>query len=113
MVHDAEGRDLVELGSAGPVPLRVSRALVETDLIVTVTAVPNYTFGASVLWWIGVTAVATWVLLRTRPGNWIFAVGGAQQSARQVGVPVFKTKVGLFMTTAGAGWLVGMILLFE
>jgi simple sugar transport system permease protein len=83
------------------------------SLIVTVTAVPNYTFGASVLWWIGVTAVATWVLLRTRAGNWIFAVGGAQQSARQVGVPVFKTKVGLFMTTAGAGWLVGMILLFE
>jgi simple sugar transport system permease protein len=73
----------------------------------------GYTFGASVLWWIGVTAVATWVLLRTRPGNWIFAVGGAKDSARQVGVPLLKTKVGLFMTTAGAGWLVGMILLFE
>jgi simple sugar transport system permease protein len=69
-------------------------------------------FDVSVLWWIGVTVVATWVLLRTRAGNWIFSVGGAQQSARQVGVPVFKTKVGLFMTTAAAGWLVGMILLF-
>ena len=67
---------------------------------------------ASVFWWIGVTLVATWVLMRTRTGNWIFAVGGAQQSARQVGVPVFKTKVGLFMTTAGAGWLVGMLLIF-
>ena len=67
---------------------------------------------ASVFWWIGVTIVATWVLLRTRMGNWIFAVGGAQTSARQVGVPVFRTKVGLFMTTAGAGWLVGMLLLF-
>ena len=70
-------------------------------------------FSVGVLWWIGVTVIATWVLLRTRAGNWIFAVGGAQQSARQVGVPVFKTKVGLFMTTAGAGWLVGMILLFS
>ncbi len=67
----------------------------------------------SVFWWIGVTAVATWVLLRTRAGNWIFAVGGAQTSARQVGVPVFKTKVGLFMTTSAAGWLVGMISLFR
>ncbi|MGQ2912864.1 MULTISPECIES: ABC transporter permease [unclassified Aeromicrobium] len=67
---------------------------------------------ASVWWWLAITAVATWVLLRTRVGNWIFAVGGAQVSARQVGVPVFKTKVGLFMTTAGAGWLVGMLLLF-
>lgn len=67
----------------------------------------------SVFWWIAVTAVATWVLLRTRVGNWIFSVGGAQVSARQVGVPVFRTKVGLFMTTAGAGWLVGMLLLFS
>ena len=67
---------------------------------------------ASVFWWIGVTAVATYVLLRTRAGNWIFAVGGAQQSSRQVGVPVARTKIALFMTTAGAGWLVGMLLLF-
>ena len=67
---------------------------------------------ASVFWWIAVTVIATWVLLRTRTGNWIFAVGGAQLSARQIGVPVFKTKVGLFMTTAGAAWLVGMLLLF-
>ena len=29
-----------------------------------------------------VTVIATWVLLRTRAGNWIFAVGGAQTSAR-------------------------------
>jgi simple sugar transport system permease protein len=67
---------------------------------------------ASVFWWIGVTLVATWVLLRTKTGNWIFSVGGAQVAARQIGVPVFKTKVGLFMTTAGAGWLVGMLLIF-
>ncbi|GAA1737614.1 ABC transporter permease [Aeromicrobium alkaliterrae] len=71
------------------------------------------TFYVSVLWWIAVASVATWVLLRTRAGNWIFAVGGAQQSARQVGVPVLRTKVGLFMTTAAAGWLVGMISLFR
>jgi hypothetical protein len=38
VVHDAEAEDLVELPAAGSVPLRVSRALVETDLIVTVTA---------------------------------------------------------------------------
>ncbi|NRQ51205.1 ABC transporter permease [Aeromicrobium stalagmiti] len=67
----------------------------------------------SVFWWLAVTALATWILLRTRVGNWVFAVGGAQTSARQVGVPVFKTKVGLFMTTAGAGWLVGMLLVFR
>jgi simple sugar transport system permease protein len=71
------------------------------------------TLYAATFWFVGVTAVATWVLLRTRAGNWIFAVGGAQQSARQVGVPVLKTKVGLFMTTAFAGWMVGMLQLFK
>lgn len=37
-VHDAAASDLVELGTAGRVPLRVNRALVETDLVVVVTA---------------------------------------------------------------------------
>ncbi|HEY0414780.1 MAG TPA: lactate racemase domain-containing protein [Gaiellaceae bacterium] len=38
VVHDAEATDLVDLGEAGTVPLRASPALVETDLVVTVTA---------------------------------------------------------------------------
>jgi hypothetical protein len=38
IVHDAEAEDLVELGSVGSIVLRISRALVETDLVVTVTA---------------------------------------------------------------------------
>ena len=70
-------------------------------------------FYISVLWWFLVTALATWVLLRTRAGNWVFAVGGALHSARQVGVPILRTKIGLFMTTAAAAWLVGMISLFR
>ncbi|KFF59388.1 ribose ABC transporter permease [Cryobacterium sp. MLB-32] len=67
----------------------------------------------AVVWWIALTALATWVLLRTRAGNWIFAVGGQLASARQMGVPVMRSKTGLFMTTAGAGWLVGMLQLFD
>jgi lactate racemase-like protein len=38
IVHDAEADDLVELGRSGNIPLAVNRALVETDLVVTVTA---------------------------------------------------------------------------
>jgi simple sugar transport system permease protein len=64
-------------------------------------------FPASILWWAGVTALAAWVLVRTRFGNWIFAVGGSALSARAVGVPLARTKILLFMTTAFAGWLVG------
>ena len=38
--------------------------------------------------WIALVAVASWVLMRTRVGNWIFAVGGDANAARAVGVPV-------------------------
>ena len=38
LVHDAESEDMTELGVAGNVALRVNRALVETDLVVTATA---------------------------------------------------------------------------
>ena len=57
---------------------------------------------ASIVWWIGLTAVATWVLLATRFGTWIFASGGDPTAARNVGVPVKRVKVVLFMLTAFA-----------
>ena len=41
---------------------------------------------AEILWWLGVTALCSWVLLRTPFGNWIFAVGGDETAARNVGV---------------------------
>jgi simple sugar transport system permease protein len=66
-------------------------------------------FRVSVLWWLGLAALATWVLLRTRLGNWIFAAGGAPEAARKMGVPVDRVKVALFMTTALAACLVAVI----
>ena len=45
IVHDAEADDLVELGRAGNVTLRVNRALVETDVVVTVTAAESVLHG--------------------------------------------------------------------
>lgn len=66
----------------------------------------------TVLWWLLFVAVATWILLRTRTGNWIFACGGAPGSARAVGVPVARVKVGLFMGVAFTAWFSGMHLLF-
>jgi simple sugar transport system permease protein len=67
----------------------------------------------TVLWWLLFVAVGTWVLLRTRVGNWIFAAGGNQASARAVGVPVRKVKIGLFMTVGFLAWFLGMHLLFN
>ncbi len=37
-------------------------------------------FSVSIIWWLAIAALATWVLLRTRVGNWIFGAGGAPGS---------------------------------
>ncbi len=71
------------------------------------------TLKVTVLWWFFFVAVATWLLLRTRTGNWITAAGGNQASARAVGVPVRKVKIGLFMGVAFLAWFLGMHLLFN
>jgi simple sugar transport system permease protein len=57
------------------------------------------------VWWIVVVVVASWVLMRTRFGNWIYAVGGSAQAARYVGVPVNRVKILLFMGTAASAAL--------
>ncbi|GGA73536.1 sugar ABC transporter permease [Pseudoclavibacter endophyticus] len=63
--------------------------------------------------WIALVAVATWILMRTRVGNWIFAVGGDAAAARAVGVPVVQTKIGLYMGVGFCAWIAGMHLLFN
>ena len=57
-------------------------------------------------------SIATWILLRTRIGNWIFSVGGSAPSARAVGVPVGRMKIGLFMAVGLMAWFTGMHTLF-
>ncbi len=74
--------------------------------------VGGITVRITVIWWIVFVILATWILLRTRVGNWIFAVGGNAASARAVGVPVEKVKIGLFMGVAFLAWFYGMHVLF-
>ena len=78
------------LGSLGLIELR-------TDGTPLATGLP-----ASILWWIGMTIFATWILMKTRYGNWIFASGGDKLGARNLGVPVGRVKIGLFIGTAVA-----------
>ncbi|MFF3511621.1 ABC transporter permease [Streptomyces sp. NPDC002573] len=70
-------------------------------------------FKVTILWWLALVALASWILLRTRAGNWIFAVGGNKDAARAVGVPVRRTKIGLYMGVALGAWISGQHLLFS
>jgi simple sugar transport system permease protein len=70
-------------------------------------------YRVTILWWLAITALATWMLLRTRAGNWVFSVGGNAQAARSVGVPAARTKVLLFMTVSVTAALVGVMLVLR
>jgi simple sugar transport system permease protein len=64
-------------------------------------------FQIAIVWWVLVTVAGSYLLLRTRFGNWIFATGGDAAASRNVGVPVGRTTVVLFMLTSLAAWFVG------
>jgi simple sugar transport system permease protein len=81
-------------------------------LFSSTVSVAGTEFRVTILWWFAFAALGTWVLMRTRYGNWVFAVGGNKASARAVGVPVTFTKVSLFMVVGFAAWFVGMHQLF-
>jgi simple sugar transport system permease protein len=61
-----------------------------------------------IAWWL-VLSLLLWVVLhKTRLGNWIFALGGDKDSARNAGVPTEKLTIGLFMLSATSASFVGM-----
>ena len=66
-----------------------------------------------VVWCVLLAIVSSWVLLRTSYGNWIYAVGGDDKAARNVGVPVDKVKISLFMFTAFTATVYAACQVFE
>jgi simple sugar transport system permease protein len=103
------------------VTIGLSKAITGSTQVSGVDSAPGYSsaesffastldgFSIGVVWWLAAAALATWVLLRTRMGNWIFGTGGSTVAARNLGVPVARTKIVLFMATAAAAWLVSTL----
>ena len=85
------------LGSMNLIALR-------TDGTPLATGIPP-----SVLWFVGLTIIATYILMKTRYGNWIFASGGDKNGATNVGVPVGRVKISLFIGTALASTIFATI----
>lgn len=81
----------------------------EGDPLLKLFAGTIWGFPVSIAWWLVLTAVAGWVLSRTRFGNWTVAAGGDATSARNSGVPVDRVKVVLFCATATCASLVGVL----
>jgi len=66
-------------------------------------------FPIELIWALALVALATWLLLGTSFGNWIFGVGGDAQSSRNIGVPVTRVKILLFVGTAVCACLLATI----
>lgn len=64
----------------------------------------------SLLWFIVVVALATLFLLRTRMGNWTFAIGQNPTAARNLGVPVVRTTVTLFALSGFTSGIAGIVM---
>lgn len=90
-LREASGYDIARRLFAGEIPLA------------------GVDFPVSIVWWLLFAAAATWILLRTPFGNWIFGTGGDVRAARSVGVPTGRVKITLFVGTALAAAFIGVM----
>jgi simple sugar transport system permease protein len=65
-------------------------------------------FPISIFWWMLFGVLGYFLLKHTQLGNWIFATGASQESAKLMGVPVKKVKISLFMLTAFCSWFIAV-----
>jgi len=68
----------------------------------------NYMFSVAIFWWFAFVAFFYYILHISPLGNWIFAVGGDRESARNAGIPTSKVTIGLFMASGFCAAFVGV-----
>jgi simple sugar transport system permease protein len=65
-------------------------------------------FQVLIAWWLVATAVYIFFVHFTKYGNWIFAMGGDKESARNAGIPTRRLTITLFVLSATSAAFVGM-----
>ncbi|MDH3674252.1 MAG: ABC transporter permease, partial [Anaerolineae bacterium] len=71
---------------------------------------PAGNFRVSSLWFIGLVIIMSFILMRTRHGNWTFAVGGNSAAALAQAVNVTRVKLTNFTMSGFFAGLAGVIL---
>jgi simple sugar transport system permease protein len=69
--------------------------------------VPN--FRLSIVWFLLIALLFSFILMRTKYGNWTFAAGGSPEAALAQGVDVNRVKVTNFMIAAVLAGLAGIM----
>jgi simple sugar transport system permease protein len=65
-------------------------------------------FQVLIAWWLVATAVYIFFVHFSKYGNWIFAMGGDKESARNAGIPTRRLTITLFVLSATSAAFVGM-----
>ncbi|TPJ40510.1 ABC transporter permease [Mesorhizobium sp. B2-5-13] len=65
-------------------------------------------FQVTILWWVVFVIGLFWLLHISPMGNWIYALGGDKESARNVGIPTKRLTIGLFMLSGFSAAFVGV-----
>ncbi len=66
-------------------------------------------FNVSMFWWIGFSIIIFYLLHVSPLGNWIYAIGGDRESARNAGIPTKQLTIGLYMLSGFAAAFVGIL----
>ncbi len=65
-------------------------------------------FQVIIFWWFAAVVIYAFVVHFTRYGNWLFAMGGDKESARNVGIPTDRMTIVLFVLSSTSAAFVGM-----
>jgi simple sugar transport system permease protein len=65
-------------------------------------------FQVTILWWVAISLMVGFVLHLSRFGNWVFALGGDKESARNAGIPTDRLTILLFAGSGLCAAFVGM-----
>ena len=66
-------------------------------------------FRTSIIWFLVIVLIGSFVMKQTEYGNWVAAVGGNREAALEQGVPVRRVLITNFMLTALLAGLSGII----
>lgn len=66
------------------------------------------TYENAIVLWVTMAIVVSWILYKSEYGNWIFALGGDEISARAAGVPIERLTIWLYMGSGFGAALLGV-----
>ena len=61
-----------------------------------------------IAWWLGLTVIYVYFLHYSPWGNWLFALGGDKEGARNAGIPTDRFTIALFVLSSMSAGFVGL-----